>query len=55
MKREINIYLEAGRRWRRWASRRPGRRAVRSENQELPLGAIRSLAIRSAWCRSTRA
>jgi HAE1 family hydrophobic/amphiphilic exporter-1 len=42
-KREINIYLCARRRWRRWASRIDQVvAALRSENQELPLGAIRS-------------
>ena len=41
--------------WRRWASRADQVvAAVRSENQDLPVGAIRSLA-RSAWCRSRRA
>jgi HAE1 family hydrophobic/amphiphilic exporter-1 len=52
-KREINIYLDP-RRWRPMASR-PTRWCRRArENQDLPVGAIRSLP-RSAWCRSTPA
>ena len=55
VKREINIYLKPAAMEALGVSADQVVAAVRSENQDLPLGAHPLARRRTAWCRSTRA